>query len=392
MNEPITGVRGRGAVAFTRWVNVITGTDIVCRLPSLAEINDSAVQRALTLSTPGTQTHSVWLEPESGHDQPRLWTPAGKAHPYTIDASTLISHVNDDIDHSIPTLTQLLLLRSSAAARILARARDLNLAPDLVFGLARDLNRARALNRALNRALALDLALDLAFDLVFDLAGGRDLQLRRALDRDLHLPRDLDRALDLAFDRDRALDRALDLGFARARGLDRDLALDLDRVTGSGLSQVLTRTYRTTLATWPTDFSQAFVEVTGINDTKYIVSPDTLVDKVHSGREALFEIIRPPEGNVKSRRFSYPSHSWAYRVVSNFEKMALPIFIRQHSFTSDTATALRITALCLAVEADTRGAHPVGNTFREIAAGVTLLERRLNHQTLPTETILLAIT
>ena len=48
-------------------------------------------------------------------------------------------------------------------------------------------------------------------------------------------------------------------------------------------------------------------------------------------------------------------------------------------------------ALCLATEADVRDANQLGDTFREIAAGVTLLERRANGQTPPTETIILAI-
>ena len=39
-----------------------------------------------------------------------------------------------------------------------------------------------------------------------------------------------------------------------------------------------------------------------------------------------------------------------------------------------------------------REANQLGGTFREIAAGVTLLERRATGQAVPTETIMLAIT
>lgn len=124
--------------------------------------------------------------------------------------------------------------------------------------------------------------------------------------------------------------------------------------------------------------------MTRIAETTYIVCLDTLADKVRSGREALFKIFRSPEDDVRS-------DSWADQVASNFAEIALPIFTRQHALTSDTATALRITALCLAAEADTRGTYLVGDTFREIAAGITLLERRSHHQTALTETILLAI-
>jgi hypothetical protein len=114
------------------------------------------------------------------------------------------------------------------------------------------------------------------------------------------------------------------------------------------------------------------------------VSLDTLADKVHGGLGALLELIEPPD------EATLPP--WAYQVVSNLEETALPIFTRQQPLTLDAATAIRLAALCLAVEADTREANQLGNTFREIAAGVTLLERRANGQTLPTETIILAIT
>jgi hypothetical protein len=46
----------------------------------------------------------------------------------------------------------------------------------------------------------------------------------------------------------------------------------------------------------------------------------------------------------------------------------------------------------LAVEADAREANQLGDTFRELAAGVTLLERRATGQAVPTETIMLAVT
>ncbi len=412
-NEPIVGVRGSDAVAFARWVNAVIGTGITYRLPNLAEINDSAVQRTLTSPTSGTQVQSVWLEPENGNDQPWLWTPVGVDHPHAIDAATLVSHVKADIEHSTSTLTRLLLLRSITAVRILARvlppdldharalAHDLNHTLDHTLDHALDhhhaLDHMLDLNHALDLALDLDHTLDHALDHTLDLT--LDLDLTRALDhaltrarnhaRDLNHTLDLDHALDLDLDLTRALDLTLDFDRDRdhdlARAPARARARALARVAGSALSQALTRTdWKTSTATWCTNFSQAFIEATGIAETTYLVCLDALADRAHSGRETLFEVMRSPEDTVRS-------HSWADQVASNFEDAALPIFTRQHALTSDTATALRIAALCLAAEADSRSAHLVGNTFREIAAGITLLERRSNHQTAPTETILLAI-
>jgi len=70
----------------------------------------------------------------------------------------------------------------------------------------------------------------------------------------------------------------------------------------------------------------------------------------------------------------------------------LPIFTRQQPLTTHTTTAIRLAALCLAAEADAREANQLGDTFREIAAGVTLLQRRATGQAIPTETIMLAVT
>jgi hypothetical protein len=155
---------------------------------------------------------------------------------------------------------------------------------------------------------------------------------------------------------------------------------------GIALSRTLTRTFPwKTLTTWITDFSQVFIEETGIVGTRYVVPPDALADKTQSAQDTFLKLVEPPADDM-------PSRPWAYHVASNFVEIALPIFTRQYPLTANTATALRITALCLAAEADTRGAQPVGSAFREIAAGVTHLERRLNRQTLPTETIILSTT
>lgn len=378
-NNPVTGVRGSDAVAFVKWVNDLTDTDYY--LPNLAEVNDSAVQRALT-PAPGAQAPSVWLQPKSGHGQPQLWTLPGTDHPHMVNATTLASHIKKDFERSIPTLTQFLLLRSIAAVRALADVLDCPLAVprEHAVDLARALDRVLTLDhpRDLDRALKLDLAHALTVDRAraLDLAGshGRDL--------------DLDRALGLTSDRDHAFDLENALDLARALALDRDTALDRDlqRVTGSALSHTLTRTFSwRTPTTWLADFSQAFIKESGINETSYIVSPDILADKVHSGREALWTVVEAPDNGA-------PSHQWAYQVASDFEEIALPILTRQHPLASDAVTTIRITALCLAVEADIRDAQPVGDTFREIAAGATLLERRAHRLTLPTETIILATT
>jgi hypothetical protein len=425
--EPITGVSGRDATAFMHWVNNITGSDTVYRLPNLVEIKDSALSRVFTPPKPGIPPHTVWLEPDHQHGQSELFLPAGTEHPHLVDTATLVSHVNDDIPRSITTLIRLLLLRSIITVRVFAR----HLAPN------RDHNRDRALTRALALALTLDHDPDLtrALGLDFD----RDLAAAPGLDLDLDLDLELDRALnlDLALDRDRDLDLARALALARdldrdltrdltrARDLALDLALDLDRALdltraldialdrtldrardvprardvtrarvledlrahfmGSALAHALTRALQqyTPKSRWPLEFAQEFIAETGIAKTRYVVSPDTLADKVQSGQQDLVNLLGSTDGAA--------SLPWAHQVAINLQEIALPIFTRQQPLTKDTATTVRLAALCLAAEADARKANHLGNTFREIAAGVTLLERRATGKAVPTETIMLAV-
>jgi hypothetical protein len=419
------------------WVNNITGSGTVYRLPNLVEIKDSALSRVFTPPKPGLPPHTVWLEPDHRHGQSELFFPAGTDHPHLIDTATLVSHVKDDIPRSITTLIRLLLLRSIITIRVFAR----HLAPNRDHNRDRDLTRAlaRALTlaldhdhgRALTRALALDFDRDLALDFDRDLAPApaldldldpeldRALNLDLALDRDrdldltraLALARDLDRdltrdltrardlALDLALDLDRALDltRALDIALDRTLDRARDVPRARDvtrarvledlraRFMGSALAHALTRALQqyTPESRWPVEFAQEFIAETGIAKTRYVVSPDTLTDKVQSGQQDLVNLLGSTDGAA--------SLPWAHQVAINLQETALPIFTRQQSLTADTATAIRLAALCLAAEADARKANQLGDTFREIAAGVTLLERRATGRAVPTETIMLAV-
>ena len=139
----------------------------------------------------------------------------------------------------------------------------------------------------------------------------------------------------------------------------------------------------TSAATWPAKFAQELIDEIGVTKADYVVSPDILAGKVDSGHQALVNIFRPLDGILLP---------WAHRVARNLREIALPIFTRQQPLTADTATAIRLAALCLAGEADAHAASELGNTFREIAAGVTLLQRRSTGQAVPTETIMLTVT
>lgn len=400
-DDPITGVRGSDAVAFAQWVNGIIGGDTVYRLANRAEIADAGVQRTLAASTPAISPPSIWLAPDDGQGGPELWTPAGSDHPHAIDAATIAHHVDEDIKRSPFALIRLVLMHATTALKavigVIVPARALNLDLVLALDLDRDLNLAlnrahapnrdlaRALDGARARALALDHYLALNRDRVRDVARSVDLDLDRVRDR----VRDVARDIEVA----RSLDRSLDLNRDLARALDRDLdyALNLDHyfdpnlVVGYALSDALTRVLRHgTSASVLTEFSRALVETTRIVGATYVISLDTLADQLRDGRKALTELVGSP-GNK-------PPLPWAHQVVTNLEQTGLPVFNRQQPLTPDTATSMRLAALCLAAEADQHNANQLGNTFREIAGGVTLLERRASGLAVPTEIIILTAT
>ncbi len=81
-------------------------------------------------------------------------------------------------------------------------------------------------------------------------------------------------------------------------------------------------------------------------------------------------------------------------MASRLEGIAVPVFTRQERLDPGKAAAIRLAALCLAGEdlhsglGDKAGLNAA---FQEIAAGVTLLERRLSGQAPATETVLVAL-
>lgn len=374
-NEPIIGVRGNDAAAFARWINDCLNGEVGYRLPNRAEINDPVIQRALAR----TPRLTVWLEPHDATERPELWTPPDSAHPNRIDAQQLADRVRSDLALSMKSVTYL-LLDASIGTVILAHT----------------------LARALDRALARDLAraLDLALT----------LDVNRNLDRDRDLTRDLTRALDLTRDLEHAPDRVRDLGLARGlarararardrardRDLDlaRDLTLDLARnralasphsrtaVMGTALANALTRSLQKGRPTrdWFHQFTQAFVDETRITTGSWSVSLDTLSDNVRRSREWFQSLssLAPP--------------TWPHdEVAARLEKQAVPIFGLEQPLSAEVATAVRLAALCLAAEADAKGEGLIGDGYREVAAGVTLMELRAKGEALVTETIMLAV-
>jgi hypothetical protein len=122
--------------------------------------------------------------------------------------------------------------------------------------------------------------------------------------------------------------------------------------------------------------------VAGISGKTRLVSPDTLTQRITDAMQELRATQMPDHQT--------DSPSWAATVGRHLQETAIPIFNRQEQLTCADATCIRLAALCLAVEADALDQSELGEDFRKIAAGVTLIERRANGDDPATETIILA--
>jgi hypothetical protein len=116
-----------------------------------------------------------------------------------------------------------------------------------------------------------------------------------------------------------------------------------------------------------------------IGDRRWVVSPDMLEDNVQLSRGPLVAMLNG------TRR------AWADRVSGGLQMIAFPILGGYKPLTAENATAIRVGALCLAAEADKSGSTSIGDKYREIAAAITLVERRANGDAPTTETIMLAM-
>jgi hypothetical protein len=82
------------------------------------------------------------------------------------------------------------------------------------------------------------------------------------------------------------------------------------------------------------------------------------------------------------------SASWASAVAEPLERNAESVLSRAERPSPETSTAIRLAALCLAAEADDLGHKEIGDMFREVAAGITWLQKRASGELPATEVIM----
>lgn len=368
-SDPVLGVRGSDAVAFMDWVNQVAAGGVEYSLPRKPEAD-----------------HLISRGPHAD-----FWLGRGKlvaatdAHPHFIHPNALLDRIKGDLADAKPTLTRLRIVRSilamRAAASVLSRICSANRTAD--SNLDRDVERAAHIDLDLNILLSHPSFL-------------RSRRIMRRLSRDL--PRWLVHAHEFPGDNSFAashlhhgsnaliaadklageLDPPDDLD--RALGLDESVLTDipgddfdanLTHIMGNTLAHTLTRSLGE--ESHLTRFAELFLEEAPVT-TNLLVDPDILEEKIRVvQQEVAVAAIQP----------------WSRKVANQLEITASPIFTRQ-PITSDTATAIRLAALCLAGETYRRDTAGTRQTLQQVVTGVSLLELRASGRIPPRETIYLA--
>jgi hypothetical protein len=353
--NPAVGMWASDAAAFVHWVNDVTNSVPGYRLIAASELEELTRTRVLLEE----QVRSVWLHPESG--RPSLLASTESAHSNIVNAATLSRHVDGDMARLVPILYYLATQHADGPwdrKRLLA-----------AVGFARSLEREPVLYEIYGSGES-----GQPEDVEAGLLGNEFIEhLIKAVICGKDIARDVD--VVSVLHHQSALTRGL-RGAIQARG---DLKAELlGFPLLSFMRRVITKkdVYTQLERAW---FEDAFKRATIDPNFSQIVTLDALGVKVASATE---EMCR-----VRSRVL--PKN--AQRVASQFAESALPAVTRIIPMTADLATSLRVSALCLAAELDHAEVESIGDRYRELAAGITLLERRVNGQTPAAETMILAI-
>jgi hypothetical protein len=424
------GMRSSDADEFVKWAIMVTGGQQNYRLPKAGEVTELAARQQI-LALPSGRSPCPWIQTDkaSPPKTPRVpWLPESASSPYKIDSATLVSACQSDAARPGFMLSGLLL-----CSRILIHAFDLAHAPDLAFArdFAGDLVGALSLNTAFDLDRVLAPARDFAGDLAYDIAHARaralgidrafdsrlglvnahvDRTLDLSLARDLGLAHDLGHPCDLARDLGSYLDSVANLTLARPSSLAFNLAAGLNAtvnrhlpsgsfesltqslnttchlVLGRALSRAIMETIRNTSPYgWNLRLAEALVNAAGAGGTWHLtVDPSAM-------ETTLSKSVKEMKGVFKELTDVSELSLWSPAVLSHLRQIAEPIFARTQRPTPEKAAAIRTAALCLAAEADGVDREKIGDMFREVAAGITLLEHRAMGARQPAEVIMLAV-
>jgi energy-coupling factor transporter ATP-binding protein EcfA2 len=397
---PVTGVRASDTLAFTNWVNELIRGDVEFRLPTEAEFQELTDRRKV--DQPNAPELSVWVATEPTGQTLGTLSVSG-AEDYQVTAHRLGQDIANDFRLEPATLCTMLLMRTVAVLRLLSvTARwDPTLAANHYLrqdiSLISQHTKAILLNSSAPAFPTLKLANLIATDFVRGEEQGHDSErlVSHALER-VQAEAAQQRRGQRTLLEDMLCPGLDDLHATTpqmppdwrytATGGDysKEVVLTrLDAVQGIAVSKALGKTLResaTDYGTWSVDFSREFRSAVGLDVDPVPVSPDTLLTSFNSRYQARLAKLAP----------SLDGPTWRRYTAANLERLALMAARREIVVLPGYWRAIRLAALCLAVEAKQVEDEALGEMLVKIAGGALLLQRRQEGAVRPDETILLA--
>jgi NACHT domain len=409
--DAVTGIWATEAHKFVMWINALTdGVSDAYRLPTFGEIDKLVASRP---SPRHVSFAHVWARPTPGLWAPALWSTAGRRSPQRLARPEMFAAVASDVAHA-PLLGYLQLVRTHSRARLIHYALDRD-SPEFRSAYRHYLISARILCNEFQEAnqigiiapvatvLELDYAsllsntsamlLELGFTLGPPNAALQTRSLRRVQEAAGALHRVLDQAFaalysgrnrHLAAHEPHELNIASDMrSLAHAFAFDRDIKADPDviftlgpgshdglansGIMGVAFDRAMTAALERRDENPPQSpaerFAESLLRDAGIPaDAEFEPPLERLEVIAQRTCAALIDASRPGTWQVAT----------ADRLAASGEK----IFSRETHIDSASATEMRLAALALAEAADRTCGANVGDGFRTLAAGITLLERR----------------
>lgn len=385
----VTGVWAADALALTAWINALALGRGDYRLPTRDEAR-CAVRKVHGPVLP----RGVWTMEESER-VPVLWNPEDQAPVHVVSGVGLHRAVLADVQSTdVLTRLQWTMIRAYAVAltrhMALARASASSAGEDAVT-LTRSrpnkevLENIRDLTRLLGRAEGL---------LIEDLV-------------------DLSRALSPEMDQvhatapDLALDLAGVLRVAQTRGIDRRRDRDLDHALGLDLDlEFSPSACGQGIMTGPRVPATVQALLSALAVTTPVPDPDERRRTPRAGEDVTRVLLKAAAVPEKSEfvidlgtlaatareacaLVAASENEWTRTVACRLADTAVPVLERRFVPTRVGWAQLRLPALVLAAEADAGDRPETGDSFRTLAAGITLLQDRVASPSRP-EIILLA--
>jgi energy-coupling factor transporter ATP-binding protein EcfA2 len=379
-DPPATGVPGPTVAAFVEWANRVTGGEPGYRLPHDSEVSDQSVRRSLEK----TGELSFWTA-NGRRREPELWTPPGVEHPHLLSRATLLHHVAADLTGTPGLINKIRLIRAKVIVTALQWA--FRRGEPILTDLA---DYRDSLDSHLARNTAMDGAL--CFTDPYRYERHMVNTIRRKMSP---LQADCLRAATMAIlqpvpkysnafvgDPITPILNHLELIIVRSRAHGADRRGDPDavvdeacaRMMGRGLARSLARSGNMTSMISMERLADALLTEAGLDEPHVIVSPDVVMPGIY--------------------RHEQWDH-WANDVALQLDETMRHLGSQWFTPRWRAAARLRLPALCIAGEVPPDAQiepSPLREWMREMPAGVTLLERRANGQTRPTEAIMLATT